>query len=127
LNREEEHNWFFNLWFCFFFPLTCRIKPLRNDDICDVADDELCEKNYKKARNVWVKLFQEYVKKQKDFETAVLLNPKSDLLLCCIFFISRLKPPSRPSLFRVITLTMSDSSLILAAIYLFLQYLLFFF
>jgi hypothetical protein len=64
-NVEEKHNFFFNMWFCFIFPLTCRVKPLHDDDICESAKEELCEENYKKAERVWMKRFSEYTQKMK--------------------------------------------------------------
>jgi hypothetical protein len=71
-NVEKNHNFFFNMWFCFIFPMTCRIKPLRDEDICDSAEEELCEKNFKKAEKVWLKRFSDYARKLKEQEISPL-------------------------------------------------------
>jgi hypothetical protein len=40
---EEAHPFFLNLFYCFYCPLICHLKPLTDEDICNVQDSDKCD------------------------------------------------------------------------------------
>lgn len=62
-NLESSCNWFLNIFFCFFFPFVCRRKPLSDEDIYEVDQNDSCEKNGKLMEKKWKAECQEYEKK----------------------------------------------------------------
>jgi hypothetical protein len=60
-NREEKHNWFWNLFYVFFFPYVFGKEPLTSDDIPDVTRDARAKEAHKQASNLLQPKYDEYV------------------------------------------------------------------
>lgn len=67
-NLEESSPFIFNLFFFFYFPYICRIKPIREEDIPVIAEEDESELNTKKLKDHWDSLTEQYLKELKEFE-----------------------------------------------------------
>jgi hypothetical protein len=81
-NNEEKHIFFFNLLFCFFCNYACRIKQVIDEDIYIVSKDTQCEVCYEKAKKVWIKRYEKYLKELDKYKHIKLTNPLFFLYIC---------------------------------------------
>ncbi|KAA6376967.1 MAG: hypothetical protein EZS28_027506, partial [Streblomastix strix] len=49
-NLEETHKFFYNLFYCFFMPFVCRVKPVLNEDVYDIDSHDRCTVITKKTQ-----------------------------------------------------------------------------
>ncbi|KAA6397480.1 MAG: ABC transporter: Multidrug resistance-associated protein, ATP binding protein [Streblomastix strix] len=99
-NLEEKHPFFMNLWFCFYIPFVCRIKPLVDIDIYDVQTNEKCCAITKRIEMNWRKRYEEYILQIKQKEIAA--NGEY------------IPEPNKPSLLKVLLSDLGSFKLIVA-------------
>lgn len=75
-NLEEAYPFICNLFFFFYFPYICRIKPIREEDIPVIAEEDKSELNTKKLKDHWDSLLVQYLKDLKEYEEKLKENPE---------------------------------------------------
>ncbi|KAA6328714.1 MAG: hypothetical protein EZS28_053686, partial [Streblomastix strix] len=53
VNLEEKHPFILNLFFIFFFPFICRVKPITNEDIYQIGKKDRCDYTSDKTLEGW--------------------------------------------------------------------------
>ncbi|KAA6401150.1 MAG: hypothetical protein EZS28_003326 [Streblomastix strix] len=109
-NLEEQHPFILNLFYCFFMPFVCRIKPVTNDDIYPAAHDDRCDYTTELADAGWIPSYQVYIPKLAEYEQKKLDFPDTNP-----------KEPPKPSLFKVMLFDLGSFKLLLAIISLLLS------
>ncbi|KAA6361553.1 MAG: hypothetical protein EZS28_042920, partial [Streblomastix strix] len=109
-NLEEKHPFILNLFYCFFMPLICRIKPVTADDIYDVAKTDRCDYTTNKADKSWSVKFAQYALEKAEYDKLKEENPDA-----------KLREPSQPSIFIVMLLHIGSIQLLLAIFFMILS------
>ncbi|KAA6397284.1 MAG: putative ABC transporter C family member 5 [Streblomastix strix] len=74
-NREEQHFWLANAFYCFYFPLVCRRKPVTNDDVYECHTVDKCELKVKHSTDYWDKHVNKYMKAMNEWKQKQSENP----------------------------------------------------
>lgn len=67
-NYEESSPFILNLFFCFYFPYICRIKPLREENVPYISKKDKSSLNTEKLKKNWDAKYEEYIKKKAEYE-----------------------------------------------------------
>ncbi|KAA6383301.1 MAG: ABC transporter: Multidrug resistance-associated protein, ATP binding protein [Streblomastix strix] len=102
-NLEEKHPFILNIFYCFFLPFVCRVKPITDDDIYEVQSDDRCDITTQKASQGWQPSYSQYLIEKAQYDQLMSENPDAQL-----------KPPARPSLLKVLLFSLGNWKLLLA-------------
>ncbi|KAA6388868.1 MAG: ABC transporter ATP-binding protein, partial [Streblomastix strix] len=105
-NLEERHPFILNLFYCFFLPFVCRIKPVTDDDIYDVDSHDRCDITTQKASEGWQPSYSQFLIDKALYDQLKSENPEIQLKL-----------PESPSLLKVMLFSLGNWKLLLAIIF----------
>ncbi|KAA6390867.1 MAG: ABC transporter ATP-binding protein, partial [Streblomastix strix] len=89
-NLEENSPFIMNMFYCFFMPFVCRLKPITNEDMYEVADSDRSVLTTKQMSEGWMYKYNQYVQEKIEYEQLKADYPGVEL-----------KSPKSPSLFQV--------------------------
>ncbi|KAA6367617.1 MAG: hypothetical protein EZS28_036856, partial [Streblomastix strix] len=75
VNLEEKHPFILNLFYCFFLPFICRVKPITNDDIYQIGKKDRCDYTSDKTLEGWGPKYAQYLINKAKFDKYKLENP----------------------------------------------------
>ncbi|KAA6378355.1 MAG: putative multi drug resistance-associated protein MRP, partial [Streblomastix strix] len=108
-NLEDRHPFILNLFYCFFMPFICRIKPITNDDIYQIDEKDKCENVSNLVVKDWKLKLKQFLQDIQDFEKQKTDNPELQI-----------KESSKPSLFKILLIKIGGIKLIFAYVFLLL-------
>ena len=61
-NTEEHSFWFFNLFYCFYFPYICRCSSIYDRDVPIVSKEDRCAAQSQKLARTYKPVFESYAR-----------------------------------------------------------------
>jgi hypothetical protein len=87
--NAEEHAFFIcNMFFIFFLPYVCRIKPVSDEDIPEPDSRDSSELAYNKTKDGWAKRYLKYSNELEKYEAEKSKDPKFIFFLFFNIFFS---------------------------------------
>ncbi|KAA6352898.1 MAG: hypothetical protein EZS28_051575, partial [Streblomastix strix] len=105
-NKEDQHPFICNLFYIFFLPFVCRIRPVTKEDVYQVAKDDRTEENAMKVSAGWDKSVKKYIKQIQHYISVKETDSKSTI-----------KEPDKPSLMNTLIFQLGDFKLVLAVVF----------
>ena len=75
-NYEEAMPFICNIFYFFYFPYVCRIAPLMEEDIPQIAEADKGRDMTTKLSNNWTPLFNQYISDLDEYHKQVKASPK---------------------------------------------------
>lgn len=87
-NYEESSPFILNLFFCFYFPYICRIKPLREENVPYISKKDKSSLSTEKLKKNWDAKYEEYVKKKAEYEKNQEKNQEFFVIYSAFYLIN---------------------------------------